>query len=130
MVKKFNTHLDEAVLILGHGSRLPEGLAVITETAARYALEHPTLYVDYAFMELATPTLREVIPKTIAKGVKKITVVPLFLSFGHHIATDLPKIMADMTATYPEVCFVTTPPIGADPLLCQIIEARVKNSTT
>ena len=61
----------------------------------------------------------------IENGYTKVTVVPLFLSFGHHIATDLPHRMENLAEKYPQVTFVTSEPIGADPLLCDIIQARL-----
>ena len=107
----------QGVVVLGHGSRHQAGLAVITETAARYQSQHPELKVVPAFIELATMLIED--------GYTKVTVVPLFLSFGHHIATDLPHRMENLAEKYPQVTFVTTEPIGADPLLCDIIQARL-----
>ncbi len=115
----------QGVVVLGHGSRHQAGLAVITETAARYQSQHPELKVVPAFIELAAPSLEDSATMLIEDGHTKVTVVPLFLSFGHHIATDLPHRMENLAEKYPQVTFVTTEPIGADPLLCDIIQARL-----
>lgn len=116
------------VLVLGHGSRYAQGLEVITETAARYQAAHPALVVRPAFVEIASPRLEDVLEAMIAEGLQKILVVPLFLSFGHHIARDLPARMAVMAERHPNVNLITTGPIGADPLLCEIIQARIDAS--
>ncbi len=116
---------NQGVVVLGHGSRYQAGLSVITETAARYQSQHPELAVVPAFIELAAPSLEESVEALVREGHKQVTVVPLFLSFGHHIATDLPHRMDELGRLYPEVRFVTTEPIGADPLLCDIIQARL-----
>ena len=60
--------------------------------------------------------------------IEACIVVPLFLSFGHHIAKDLPARMAAFASAHPDVNLITTAPIGADPLLCEIIQARIDAS--
>ena len=115
----------QCVVVLGHGSRYQAGLSVITETAARFQSQHPELKVVPAFIELAAPCLEDSVSALVEDGHQKVTVVPLFLSFGHHIATDLPHRMAALAEQFPQVTFVTTEPIGADPLLCDIIQARL-----
>ena len=110
------------MLVLGHGSRYAQGLEVITETAARYQAAHPALVVRPAFVEIASPRLEEALEQMVAEGLAKIIVVPLFLSFGHHIAKDLPTRMAAFASAHPDVNLITTAPIGADPLLCEIIQ--------
>ena len=101
----------QGVVVLGHGSRHQAGLAVITETAARYQSQHPELKVVPAFIELAAPSLEDSATMLIENGYTKVTVVP------HR--------MENLAEKYPQVTFVTTEPIGADPLLCDIIQARL-----
>lgn len=115
----------QGVVVLGHGSRYQAGLSVITETAARFQFQHPEMKVVPAFIELASPRLEDSVVALVEEGFGKVTVVPLFLSFGHHIATDLPQRMVALEEKFPHVTFVTTEPIGADPLLCDIIQARL-----
>lgn len=115
----------QSVVVLGHGSRYQEGLTVILQTTERFRMQHPELEVRHAFIELAKPSLEDTVESLIADGFEKITVVPLFLSFGHHIARDLPDRMDKLTAAYPHVELVKTEPIGADPLLCDIIRDRL-----
>lgn len=117
------------VIVLGHGSRYPQGRAVIRETAERYQKQHPALVVRHGFVEMAEPCLEDALAELVAEGVERIIVVPLFLSFGHHIAKDLPERMQQAAARYPNVNLITTAPIGADPLLCDIIQARIDSAT-
>lgn len=118
----------DGVIILGHGSRYSEGQRVIKETAVRYQKQHPHLFVRPAFVEMAQPQLEDAVAELVAEGMRQIVVVPLFLSFGHHIANDLPARMKVLQAKYYSVKFVTTAPIGADPLLCDIVQARIESS--
>ncbi|MEE0434537.1 MAG: CbiX/SirB N-terminal domain-containing protein [Peptococcaceae bacterium] len=116
------------VIILGHGSRYPEGRRVIEETVARYQKKHPQFLVRPAFVEMAQPQLEEAVAALVSEGVGQIVVVPLFLSFGHHIAEDLPTRMNVLQEAHHSVKFITTAPIGADPLLCDIVQARIESS--
>lgn len=113
------------IVVLGHGSRYPAGRAVIEQTAARFQAQHPECLVRFGFVEMAHPQLEEVVEGLTLDGRQKIVVVPLFLSFGHHIAEDLPRRMDELGKRYPNVNLITTDPIGADPLLCDIIQARI-----
>ena len=73
---------QQSVVILGHGSRYQEGLTVILKTTERFREQHPELEVRHAFIELAKPSLEDTVEGLIADGYGRITVVPLFLSFG------------------------------------------------
>ena len=114
------------VLILGHGSRYPQGQRVITETAARYQALHPGLSVAHGFVEMAHPQLEESVTALAEAGHTTIIVVPLFLSFGHHIAKDLPDRWGARRAASRAVKFNTPAPLAADPLLCDIVQARIE----
>lgn len=117
------------ILILGHGSRYPQGRDVIIQTAERYQKQHPESVVRYGFVEMSEPRLETVLDAMAAENLQKIIVVPMFLAFGHHIAKDLPERMALAAKRHPNVNLITTQPIGADPLLCDIIQARIAEST-
>lgn len=116
----------KGVVILGHGSRLASGLEVVTQTVERYAQLHPDWRVEPAFLQLASPGLEDAAKALAAAGVLEVMVVPLFLSFGAHCANDMPDAVQVLREAYPHMTFRLTPPIGADPLLCDIVEKRVQ----
>lgn len=118
----------EGIIILGHGSRYPQGRDVIQETAKRYQEQHPERVVRHAFVEMSEPRLENVLDLLAEENLQTIIVVPLFLSFGHHIAKDLPERMQRAAKRHPNVNLITTQPIGADPLLCDIIQSRIAAS--
>lgn len=64
---KFRPKNDIAVLLVGHGSRLPYSKEVIMKLAEMYK-ERTDHLVDVAFMELAKPS----IPETVNKLAKKV----------------------------------------------------------
>ncbi|MFP5527499.1 sirohydrochlorin chelatase [Peptococcus simiae] len=115
----------QGVVIFGHGSRRREGLATVTETAARFAQAHPEYATAHAFLEFAKPTLPEAVAALYTGGIRTFYIVPLFLAMGTHCAKHLPDMIIDLNDTYPDAGFFLAPPLGADPLLSTIVEKRV-----
>ncbi len=114
------------VVILGHGSRRPEGQLAITETAEQYRERHPEYLVRHAFIEFAMPTLADCVEEAVAThDVQEIYVMPLFLALGNHCAKHIPEQMQELQVRFPDRRFRLAQPLGADPLLCDIIENRI-----
>lgn len=82
------------ILLLSHGSRLPQGEEVIKSYVQMFRDEYPEAIVDFAFMEIREPN----IPQTVAKmtsenDIEKLIVVPVFIAHGLHTKRDIPKIL-------------------------------------
>lgn len=120
-----NSEKKHGVVILGHGSRLKDGLAVVIDTAGHFQERFPEYEVTHAFMELSTPTLEDAVGVLVDRQLEKISILPLFLSFGHHISKDLPKAMEKLENLYPGIVFERKAPIGAHPMLCDILYERM-----
>jgi sirohydrochlorin cobaltochelatase len=106
--------MGKAVILLGHGSRDPLWRQPIEAVAARLAQRHPGTPSRCAYMELQQPDLAQVARELVAGGATQVTVVPMFLGTGKHARTDMPILVAELRATYPEVTFELRPPVGED----------------
>ncbi len=83
-----------AILLLSHGSRLPQGKEVIEAYTNMFREEYPNAIVDYAFMEIREPDIPTVINKLSSENdIDKIIVVPVFIAHGLHTKRDIPKIL-------------------------------------
>ena len=83
-----------AILLLSHGSRLPQGKEVIEAYTNMFREEYPNAIVDYAFMEIREPDIPTVINKLYSgNDIDKIIVVPVFIAHGLHTKRDIPKIL-------------------------------------
>lgn len=104
----------EAVLLVAHGSRVPESNAEI-ETIARRLAEHldPDRTVGHAFLELARPSIPDAIDRLVQHGARRILLIPYFLSAGRHVAEDIPGIVADARRRHPGVDIEITGHFGA-----------------
>lgn len=83
-----------AILLLSHGSRLPDGKVVIEAYTKMFKEEYPEAIVDYAFMEIRQPDIPTVVAKlTSENDLERIIVVPVFIAHGLHTRRDIPKIL-------------------------------------
>jgi len=83
----------EALVLIGHGSRLPYSKEVINKIAEKIRKRNIYPIVEVGMMEFNEPTIPQAIKKVIEKGAKKIIVVPVFLAHGNHTKRDIPKIL-------------------------------------
>ncbi|EMP56677.1 cobalamin (vitamin B12) biosynthesis CbiX protein [Marinobacter santoriniensis NKSG1] len=74
-----------------------------------------------AYMELAQPSLQQVIAEGVAAGAESFTVVPLFLAAGRHLRRDVPEMIAALEEEY-AVRVSLAPAIGENPLLAEAIK--------
>ena len=82
------------VMLLSHGSRLPDGKEVIEAYKKMYQEEFPDIPVEYGFMEIRKPGIPETIKKlTTENDLEKIIVVPVFVAHGLHTKRDIPGML-------------------------------------
>lgn len=137
------------ILLLSHGSKLPQGKYVIEAYVNMFKVDYPDAIIDYAFMELREPT----IPQSIAKlaennDLKRIIVVPVFVAHGLHTKRDIPKILGiesdfneeeihshehhhhhhDVETADFDGEIILTDPLGIDTRLYKIIKERVEDN--
>lgn len=104
------------LLLVAHGTRKPEGVAMIGELAGRVS-ELLDRRVDVAFVDVLGPSPRAVLrPSTI--------VVPAFLARGYHVNTDI----ALQVAASGHTDTVVTPPLGPSPQIVRVLADRLAGS--
>jgi sirohydrochlorin cobaltochelatase len=62
-----------------------------------------------------SPRLPEQVALLAAQGVEVLTVVPVFLGQGGHVLRDLPLMLDELRAAYPELTIKTTGAVGEAP---------------
>jgi sirohydrochlorin cobaltochelatase len=80
-------------LIVGHGTRDPQGRAEFEETARLLATQ-TNVPVEACYLELATPTIAEGVAALARRGVRQMVVVPLLLFTAGHAKRDIPDAVA------------------------------------
>jgi sirohydrochlorin ferrochelatase len=117
--------MTRAVLLVDHGSRLPEANAVLERVAELVRARLPDRIVRVAHLGLARPTLGEGIDACVAEGAREVVVHPYFLAPGRHSTQDIPTQVAAAARRHPEVSMRVTEPLGVHEALVDAILARV-----
>ncbi|MCS7150001.1 MAG: precorrin-8X methylmutase [Caldimicrobium sp.] len=117
--------MEKIVLIL-HGSPRREAnrwqpfLKILSRK-----LSKPVEDLTIAYLQFESPSLEEVLEKLISQGANKIIVHPFFLSNGHHVTHDIPKILDRYKVNNPEVEILYTKPLGVHESLADIVRERI-----
>src|SRR2546427_572951 len=75
------------------------------------------------------PSLEEA-GAALAKSVRTIRVVPVFLGQGSHLKEDLPRLIAAVRGYYPGVEISLEPAIGEQPRIIEAIAALIAGGGT
>lgn len=113
------------LLLVGHGTRSPAGVAQFGELLASVRRRLPGTPVAGGFLELAYPPLTQAVADLVTAGCTRIGVVPLVLVAGGHAKGDVPGALARERERYPGVRFDYGRPLGTHPALLEILAERV-----
>ena len=109
------------VIFFAHGSRDPLWSAPIEAAAQALKAQYPQALCACAYLELTEPDLPAACQSLVAQACTQITVVPMFLGTGRHARNDLPKLVAQLAQTYPQVLFHIATPVGEDPRVTALL---------
>ncbi|SDY34372.1 CbiX/SirB N-terminal domain-containing protein [Halopenitus persicus] len=113
---------DEAVLLVGHGSRRERSNEQVRELAA--GLERRLgIPVDAGFIELASPSIDEAIAG-LAGSVSRITVVQLSLFAASHVKADVPLAVREARSTHPDIAIHNGSHLGIHPAIVDLLDDR------
>lgn len=113
---------DEAVLLVGHGSRREESNEQVRRLAA--GLESRLgVPVDAAFLELAEPAIDEAIA-TLAPSVSTLTVVQLSLFAASHVKNDVPLAVQRARVEHPGLTINNGAHLGIHPSIVELLDDR------
>lgn len=113
----------KGLLIVAHGSRRISANEEIIDLAGKIKMILPSEFqiVGAAFLEMASPNIRDKIEQYIGTGVTEIVVFPFFLAAGKHVATDIPQIILSAQKAHPGIAIRVTPHLGASEWLADLI---------
>ena len=104
-----------SLLIIAHGSRRAASNDEIRALADAVRAQPGQSYdhVEAAFLELAEPGIPAGLAELTARGATEIVAFPYFLAAGTHVAQDIPKAIAEFSASHPRVMVRLTQHLGA-----------------
>ncbi|MBI4378515.1 MAG: precorrin-8X methylmutase [Nitrospinae bacterium] len=80
-------------LVVAHGSRRGEANQQVFTLVRRLRNYFQTDMFEAAFMELASPSIKEGIKTLVEKGIDELIVSPFFLFQGMHFSEDVPSLI-------------------------------------
>lgn len=108
-----------ALVAVAHGTRDPAGPATIERLLRSVRARLASVEVVGCYVELVAPALEEVLGRLRRPAV----VVPLLLSTGYHVRTDLPAAAARASAPV-----ALAPPLGPSRLLTDALLDRLRGA--
>ena len=118
----------EAVILLGHGSRVPEAGKDMEKVAARLREKYGYPLVEVCFMSRLGPHFPEVFEKCVNLGATKVVVIPYFLHSGLHLVLDVPEMLQEEARKYPGVTLQMGRGFGFDEMLVELVKARIEET--
>jgi sirohydrochlorin ferrochelatase len=115
----------KAILLVDHGSRKREAndmlvcMANLVQTMAG-----ADVIVRPAHMELSEPSIAAGFASCVEAGATEVIVFPYMLSPGRHSTSDIPRMVGEISVSYPGVTFSVTPAFGVHEKLGELILSR------
>jgi sirohydrochlorin ferrochelatase len=122
--------MTTAILLMAHGSRVPEANDAVREIAALVKGMTGFDIVEVAFREQHLPNIQQGVDSCVAQGAARIILMPYFLYMGAHVQEDLPEEMAEAKLRHPGVEFAMGRHLGVHRKLAEIEVERIAEALT
>lgn len=121
--------MSAGIIVFAHGSRVEPANQAVRDAAAELVRPRgPYEHVEAAFLELGQPDMLGAALRLVDAGVRRIVVIPYFLTLGLHLERDIPRLVAQVAARWPDVQVTVTPPLDGHPALAQILLDRARDA--
>jgi sirohydrochlorin cobaltochelatase len=120
--------MSHALLIAGHGSRDPEGIAEFLELARHFHTARPEVPVEIAFLEFARPTIQEGIDRLVQRGAETVIVLPGVLMAAGHAKNDMASEVRRARQRYPQNEIRMGRALEVEPRLLQLCRLRYQEA--
>lgn len=77
-----------------------------------------------AFLELAKPSIPEALESALQAGANEVFIVPMMFFSGRHVKEDIPRLIQEAKAKYPEADFHYSSPLADHPLMTELIKDK------
>lgn len=114
------------ILLFAHGSSVEEANRGVHELAQRVEEAGPYGYVRAAFLEWAQPDLATAVRQAAEAGLRRVVIVPYFLTMGVHLLRDLPGLVSAARKTHPDFNIEVGQSLEGHPLMPSIILGRAR----
>jgi sirohydrochlorin cobaltochelatase len=103
------------LILLTHGSKRASWRKPFQSLLRKLRKETGKTNIHLAHMELAPPSLEDVVERAVKEGATNIRILPLFMSSGTHLIQDIPNLVKALKRQHRGLKIVTLPPLGSHP---------------
>jgi sirohydrochlorin ferrochelatase len=114
-------------IVFAHGSRIESANQAVRDVASQMAASGQHV-VQAAFLEIGQPDLAGATGLLIARGAKRVVVIPYFLTLGTHMQRDLPRLARDASEAHGGIELQITAPLDGHPALVQALLDRASDA--
>ena len=116
---------SDCLVLLAHGSKDPRWCVPFERIVDAVRGQSEKTTVRLAYMEFVEPTLMDVAWECVGQQILHLRVLPLFLSIGAHLATDVPEQANRVREQFPQLEVEVLAPVGEDPRFAGLIQQIV-----
>jgi len=116
------------VILFAHGSPVPEANQGVAALARQVAEKLEAEFVTAAFLDSAPPDLGAALAEAARRGVSRVVVMPYFLTMGLHLRRDLPRLMAEQRARFPQLEIIVSESLEGYPGMVEAVLGRVREA--
>ena len=116
--------MNEALLIIGHGSRDPAGVEEFLQIGRALAERRAGQATGVAFLEFERPTIGEAIDQLATAGAARIICQPGMLFAAGHVKDDVPREVQAAMRRWPRIEFLIGPAFDAHAKLLELCRIR------
>jgi sirohydrochlorin ferrochelatase len=114
-----------SILLIDHGSVRAEANHMLSCVAnLLQTMVGDAVLVRYAHMELAEPSIAAGFSECVAAGATEVIAFPYMLSPGKHVTRDIPRLVQEAAAAFPQVTYRVTNAFGVNEKLAELIAMR------
>jgi cobalamin biosynthesis Co2+ chelatase CbiK len=118
----------EAILLLGHGSRIPGASKDMETVVSRMKEKYGYQNVEIGFMSGLGPHLSEVMERLVNQGMKRVIVIPYFLHLGAHLLMDIPKMIQMEAQKFSQIQLILGRGLGFDESLVDLVHRNIQET--
>ena len=120
--------MRSALILVGHGSRDPEGVAGFRELIQKLQARRPGGIIEGCFLEFAHPVVNEAIDLCVEQGADEIVMVPGTLVAGGHAKNDIPSEIHEARRRYPHLRFAAGKHLHIHPKILALCAQRIEEA--
>lgn len=104
--------VDTLLVLLAHGSRNRHWSVPLEELTAAIQEEVGGCKVQLAYAQFASPTLADLVAQAVHSAVRRVRVLPLFMTAEGHVDRDIKPMVTALQREYPDIEMELLPPVG------------------